>query len=117
MATGPGNWTDPGLKGLDPITDIVPGVLPYQPVMALLALWTLLTILPQLLFPGSFFGRRWASVLDGFAMFRFGVEWRGAVKELRGRDLDSQDETSLRQVPGMVGDLEPRRAREVSGAS
>lgn len=117
MATGPGNWTDPALKGLDPIADIVPGVLPYQLVMMLLALWTLLTVLPQLLFPGSFFGRRWASVLDGFAMFRFGVKWRGAVHELRGRHLASQDATSLCQVPGMVGNLEPRRAREAGGAS
>lgn len=117
MATGPGNWTNPALKGLDPITDIVPGVMPYQLVMALLALWTLLTVLPQLLFPSSLFGRRWASVLDGFAMFRFGVEWRGAVRELRGRDLASPDASSLSQVPGIVGDPEPRRAREASGAS
>lgn len=117
MATGPGNWTDPALKGLDPITDIVPGVMPYQLVMALLALWTLLTALPQLLFPSSFFGRRWASVLDGFAMFRFGVEWRGAVHELRGRDLASQDASSLCQVPGMVGDPEQRSAREAGGTS
>lgn len=112
MAAGPGSWTDPALRGLDPITDIVPGVLPYQLVMALLALWALLTVLPQLLFPASFFGRHWASVLDGFATFRFGVEWRGAVRELRGRDLASQDATSFCQVPDMAGDLEPRRARE-----
>lgn len=117
MAAGPGNWTDPALRGLDPITDIVPGVLPWQLVMALLALWALLTVLPQLLFPGSFLGRRWASVLDGFAMFRFGVEWRGAVHELRGRDLGSQDASSLCSVPGMVGDQEPRRAREAGAAS
>ncbi|KAG6356848.1 hypothetical protein INS49_014722 [Diaporthe citri] len=97
--------------------DIVPGVLPYQLAMALLALWTLLTVLPQLLFPGSVFGRRWASVLDGFAMFRCGVEWRGAAHELRGRGLASQDASSLCQVPGMVGDLEPRRAWEAGGAS
>ncbi|KAK2595695.1 hypothetical protein N8I77_013720 [Diaporthe amygdali] len=117
MAGGPGNWTDPALKGLDPITDIVPGVLPYQLVIILLALWTLLTILPQFLAPSSFFGRRWASVLDGFAMFRFGAEWRGVVHELRGGDLASQDTTSLCHVPGMVGDLEPRRAREAGRTS
>lgn len=117
MATGPGNWTDPALKGLDPITDIVPGVLPYQLVMALLALWTLLTVLPQLLIPSSFFGRRWASVLDGFAMFRFGAEWKDAVHELRGGDLSSHETSSLRHVPGMVGDLESGRSREAGGAS
>lgn len=117
MATGPSNWTDPALKGLDPITDIVPGVLPYQLVMALLALWTLLTVLPQLLIPSSFFGRRWASVLDGFAMFRFGAEWKDAVHEMRGGDLASQDTSSLRHVPGMVGDLEPRHSREAGVAS
>lgn len=115
MATGPGNWTDPALKGLEPMTDIVPGVLPYQLVMALLALWTLLTVLPQLLVPSSFFGRRWASVLDGFAMFRFGAEWRDAVHELRGGDIASQDTSLLCNVPGMVGDLDPRRVREAGG--
>ncbi|KAI3397721.1 hypothetical protein diail_10490 [Diaporthe ilicicola] len=117
MAAGPGNWTDPALKGLDPITDISPGVLPYTLVMALLGLWTLLTVLPQLLIPSSFFGRRWASVLDGFAMFRFGAEWRGEVHELRCGDLSSQDTTSLCHVPGMVGDMAPRRSREAGGAS
>lgn len=50
-------------------------------------------------------------------MFRFGVEWRVAVHELRGRDLASQDATSLCQVSGMVGDLEPRCAQEAGEAS
>lgn len=117
MATGPGNWTDPALKGLDPITDIFPGVLPYQLIMALLALWMLLTVLPQVLLPSSLFGRRWASVLDGFAMFRFGAEWRGAVYGLRGGDLTSHETTSLCNVPGMVGDLEPCSAQEAGGTS
>lgn len=117
MATGPGNWTDPALKELNPITGIVPGVLPYQLIVALLALWTLLTVLPQLMAPSSFFGRRWASALDGFAMFHFGAEWRDAVHELRVGDLVSQDTTSLCDVPGMVGGLEPRHVREAGGAS
>lgn len=112
MATGPGNWTstpnatsDLGLSGLEPANDIVQGRVPYRAVLVLLLLWTVVTVLPQLLLPGFLLERRWGEVLDGFAMFRFGAEWRESVHSLQSTELDGPGTASLSEIPGMIGDL------------
>ncbi|CAH0056556.1 unnamed protein product [Clonostachys solani] len=116
MGTGPGNWTccdpgadaspDLGILGLEPANDLVPGIVPYQAVLVFLSLWVAVTVLPQLYPP--FFRRRWSEILDGFAMFRLGAEWRDAIHELDGIDLVSPDTARvLDQVPGMIGDMNP----------
>jgi len=114
MAIGPGNWTsvpnatsDLGLFALEPANDIVPGRVSYGVVIALLTIWALVTVLPQL-WPAFLYGRRWGEVLDGFAMFRLGAEWKGAVNELESDEFWSSGATSLRKVPGMIGDMKPR---------
>lgn len=118
MAAGPGNWTSVssaalggggGLYGLEYASDIVAGRVPYQVVLILLIIWAVITVLPQLLLPNFFLGRRWASALDGFAMFRFGAEWAARVHELRGGELGEAGTASLRSIPGMIGDMRPRR--------
>jgi hypothetical protein len=116
MGTGPENWTccdssadissDLGIFGLEPANDLVPGIVPYKAVLVFLSLWVAVTVLPQLYPP--FFRRRWSEILDGFAMFRLGAEWRDAVHELDGFDLVSLDNARvLDQVPGMIGDMNP----------
>jgi hypothetical protein len=114
MAGGPGNWTSTpnatsslGLFGLEPANDIVPGRVSYRVVITLLTLWAFVTVLPQL-WPAFLYGRRWGDVLDGFAMFRLGAEWKGAVNELESDEFWSSGATALRKVPGMVGDMNPR---------
>ncbi|KAI8625388.1 hypothetical protein F5Y19DRAFT_450571 [Xylariaceae sp. FL1651] len=114
MGRGPGNWTsspnatsDVGIFGLEPVNNIVPGRVPYQLVLILLSLWAFVTILPQL-WPTFFYGRRWGEVLDGFAMFRFGAEWKGAVSELESDEFWGSRAAALKKVPGMVGDMNPR---------
>ncbi|KFY82711.1 hypothetical protein V500_10373 [Pseudogymnoascus sp. VKM F-4518 (FW-2643)] len=112
MSTGPGNWTstanetsDLGLSGLDPAHDIEQGRVPFSVVLVLLLLWAVVTVLPQLLLPGFLFERRWGEVLDGFAMFRFGAEWRESVHSLQSTELDGPGAASLSEIPGMIGDL------------
>ncbi|KAI1813520.1 hypothetical protein GGS20DRAFT_552884 [Poronia punctata] len=113
MAAGPGNWTstpnatsDLGLFNLESANDIVPGRISYGVVIALLAIWAGITVLPQL-WPSFLYGRRWGEVLDGFTMFRLGAEWRGAVNELESDEFYSSGAASLRKVPGMIGDMKP----------
>jgi hypothetical protein len=101
MASGPGTWTG-GLSGLDYASDLVPGRVPWQVVLALLAVWTLLTALPNL---WTFTERRWAGTLDGFEMFRLGAEWREMVQKFEGREFGECK--SLQELPGMIGDMEP----------
>ncbi|KAI2643682.1 hypothetical protein GGS21DRAFT_497672 [Xylaria nigripes] len=113
MSGGAGNWTstpsatsDLGLYGLKPANDIVPGKVSYHVILALLVVWTFVTVLPQL-WPPFLYGRRWGDVLDGFAMFRFGAEWKNAVDGLQSPDFWDSGSSALRRVPGMIGDLNP----------
>ncbi|KAI1429652.1 hypothetical protein F5Y12DRAFT_415450 [Xylaria sp. FL1777] len=76
MAIGPGNWTSGDLKGLDPANDLIAGVVPWQLVLALLALWTVLTTLPQVV---TFSQARWSQTLEAYAIKRFGANWRDAI--------------------------------------
>ncbi|KAL8882766.1 MAG: hypothetical protein Q9198_000293 [Flavoplaca austrocitrina] len=101
MASGPGTWTGE-LHGLDKANDMVPGKVPWQFVVALLSLWTLITVVPNY---WTFWDRRWAAMLDGVEMFRLGAEWRSTVWKLKKREFVECD--ALLDVPGMVGDMEP----------
>ncbi|KAL8844257.1 MAG: hypothetical protein Q9176_001432 [Flavoplaca citrina] len=101
MASGPGTWTGE-LHGLDKANDMAPGIVPWQFVVALLSLWTLITVVPNY---WTFWDRRWAAMLDGVEMFRLGAEWRPAAWKLEKREFVECD--ALLDVPGMVGDMEP----------
>lgn len=67
MSSGPGNWTssssssssepDPFLRGLETTSTIIPGIIPHIYPLNLLAIWVLMTVLPQL-HPSIFFRRR-----------------------------------------------------------
>ena len=61
-------------------------------------------MLPNLL-PWAFLGRRWAGILDGFEMFRFGAEWQKEVWRFEERDFMGNE--SLREIPGLIGDMQP----------
>ncbi|KAK5631103.1 hypothetical protein RRF57_006818 [Xylaria bambusicola] len=76
MAIGPGNWTSSDLKGLDPANDLISGIIPWQLVLVLLALWTTLSTLPQIL---MFNQARWSQTLEAYAIKRFGAHWRDAL--------------------------------------
>ena len=112
MGSGSGSWTG-GLKGLDPANTLIPGRIPWQIVLALLAVWTLITILPSM---WAFPEKRWAATLDGFEMFRLGAEWRGVVRRFEGTEF-KENEGVLLDVPGMIGDMEPDEKRGFVGLS
>ncbi|KFY25909.1 hypothetical protein V491_01551 [Pseudogymnoascus sp. VKM F-3775] len=117
MATGPGDWTstpnatfDLGLFGLEPANDITQGRVSFRVVLAVLILWAVITVLPQLLLPGFLLGRRWGEVLDGITMFRFGAEWGKQVHGLQSTELDGPGTASLNEIPGMIGDMKAGEA-------
>ena len=117
MASGSGTgvWKTPNITGLDTANDIVPGTIPWQIIVALLSIWMLITVLPNLL-PWAFSGRRWAGILDGFAMFRLGAEWQREVWKFGDRSFMGNE--NLRTVPGLVGDMQPEnRERGFVGLS
>ncbi|KAL8856074.1 MAG: hypothetical protein Q9178_007330 [Gyalolechia marmorata] len=111
MASGPGTWTGE-LHGLDKANDMEPGKIPWQYLVAMLSLWTIITVVPNY---WTFWDRRWAAQLDGFEMFCLGAEWRPAVWKLENREFVECD--ALLDVPGMVGDMEPRSGRGFVGLS
>ncbi|KAI1434614.1 hypothetical protein GGR50DRAFT_694977 [Xylaria sp. CBS 124048] len=113
MSGGAGNWTstpnpasDLGLYGLKPANDIIPGQVSYQVIIVLLIVWAFVTIVPQL-WPPFLYGRRWGDVLDGYAMFRFGAEWKNAVDALESDEFWDSGSSALRRIPGMIGDMNP----------
>ncbi|KAJ9602389.1 hypothetical protein H2200_013244 [Cladophialophora chaetospira] len=112
LAVGPSNWTSSDLKGLDTVNDLAIGVVPWQVVVTLLLIWAVITVLPQL---WVFSEKRWSSTLEAFEMFRFGAEYREVVQQFEGNDF--RENQILRQVPGMIGDLESRRKRGFVGLS
>lgn len=112
MASGFGEWTkDP--KGLDPVQTLVPGQVSWVIVHALMAVWTFVTILPNM---WVFTEKRWAATLDGFEMFRLGAEWQEMVWEFDGEGF-KKNENVLLDVPGMIGDMEPNEKRGFKGLS
>ncbi|KAF2482293.1 hypothetical protein BDY17DRAFT_324588 [Neohortaea acidophila] len=112
MAQGPGNWTTDALKGVVPATDLVAGPIPWQLVLALLVAWVLVTAVPQL---WTFAEKRWSATLDAFELFRFGAEYRDAVQRFESNE--APENKVLRQLPGMVGDLESTKRRGFIGLS
>ena len=112
MAVGPSNWASVNLKGLDTSSDLTVGVVPWQVVLALLLTWAVITVIPQLC---VFYEKRWSSTLEAFEMFRFGAEYREAVQQFQSNEFTENQ--ILRQVPGMIGDLEPRRKNGFVGLS
>lgn len=72
--------------------------------LVLLAIWVFITVPPQL-HPSFFFGRRWGDVLDGITMFRLGAEWTEHVHRIRSRELTDLDGTSMKQIPGTIGEI------------
>jgi hypothetical protein len=97
MASGIESWTGE-LWGLDKATDLVPGPVPWQLVLALLGVWTLVTVLPNL---WTCTERRWAATLDGVEMFRLRAKWKEAIWNFEGGEFKECER--LTNVPGMVG--------------
>ena len=104
MAQGPGSWIG-ALQGLTPATELITGVVPWQIPTALLVLWAVITTVPACF---TVLERRWAATLNGREMFRFGAEWR---------DVTWRGEQALKDVPGMVGDMEPVKKKGFVGLS
>lgn len=100
MAQSAGEW-EGELHGLDRTTALIPGVVPWQVVLALLSLWSAVTTVPSL---WAFGRKRWADTLSGFEMFRFGAEWREAVWHFEENEFVKCP--VLLDVPGLVGDME-----------
>jgi hypothetical protein len=95
-------WVSPSIKVLSPSKYIRPGAVPWQLVLVLLAIWAVSTSC------GAFFaiiygGPRWAPILSGFEMFKFGAQFRAEVQQFDTVDYDRC--RSLMTIPGMVGVL------------
>ncbi|KAK6543632.1 hypothetical protein TWF694_000375 [Orbilia ellipsospora] len=83
------------------------GVVPPEIVLAMLTVWALSMVVLAAAYQ---FRRRWTETLDGYTIFRFGVDRpEDLVPELLAGEFDNA--AILEKVPGMVGDLE--RDKEV----
>ncbi|KAF3929992.1 hypothetical protein AA313_de0209099 [Arthrobotrys entomopaga] len=79
------------------------GVVPPEVVLVMLMIWALSM---AVLAAAYQFRRRWTETLDGYMIFRFGVDRPGdLVPEMLAGDFDKA--SVLENIPGMVGDLEP----------
>lgn len=86
-----------------PTTVIVPGKLPAIAVFILLAVWALCCIVLGITFGTR---SRWADILDGFSMFRFGSDNPGLTADnVCVKDYDQCP--TLLTIPGLIGDSKP----------
>ncbi|KAK6501413.1 hypothetical protein TWF481_009253 [Arthrobotrys musiformis] len=79
------------------------GVVPPEIVLGMLIAWALSIVILSLAYQ---FRRRWTETLDGYTIFRFGVDRPDdVVPEMLAGEFDNA--AVLERLPGMVGDLEP----------
>ncbi|KAJ9609031.1 hypothetical protein H2200_006802 [Cladophialophora chaetospira] len=76
------------------------GDVPPQPVLALLAVWALCCSILGIVYGPR---RRWSETLDGYSMFRFGMD-RPQASEMCGTTKHFRDCPGLAELPGLVGD-------------
>ena len=74
--------------------------MPWEPVFALLALWTAVTVGVSI---WTLFNRRWAPTLNGFELFRFGAQYTDDINAFDAGRFEAC--ARLRAIPGMVGVL------------
>lgn len=97
------NGTYGELHRLRNATYIVASVVPWQYVLALLAIWALLTSGGGLWM--MFYAKpRWAPTLNGFEMFKFGARYADEVDTFAEVDFQECSD-ALQNIPGMVGVL------------
>lgn len=80
------------------------GVVPWQFVLCLLALWAISTSIAAL-YAVSFGGRRWAPTLSGFELFKFGAQYRDEIHQFQNLEFEQCSEP-LKAIPGMIGVLQ-----------
>lgn len=88
-----------------PTAVIVPGKLTPIVILILLAIWAVSCFLLGIIFGTR---PRWADILDGFSMFRFGSDNpEFAADDVCVKDYDQC--RTLLAIPGLIGDSEPGR--------
>lgn len=92
-----------GLTGFSETTILRPGVIPWQFILALLLLWTLLFMSSTVFYFNS---PRLGPSLGAYQLFRFGAEWHQDLTEKLSVDCDRSK--SLSQIPNQA---ELRQAR------
>ncbi|KAK6348074.1 hypothetical protein TWF718_005892 [Orbilia javanica] len=81
------------------------GAVAPEVILGMLIAWALSIIILSLAYQ---FRRRWTETLDGYTIFRFGVDRPDDVlPEMLAGEFDNA--AVLERLPGMVGDLEPDR--------
>ncbi|KAF3192663.1 hypothetical protein TWF788_000270 [Orbilia oligospora] len=79
------------------------GVVPPEIILGMLMAWALAIVILSVTYQ---FRRRWTETLDGYTIFRFGVDRPDDVlPEMLAGEFDNA--AVLEKLPGMVGDLEP----------
>jgi hypothetical protein len=96
-------WTSSTIHGLKPAKYLRRGAVPWQLVLAILAVWAALMSVSAL-WALLFIGPRWAPSLSGFELFKFGAQYQAEINQLETVDFKSCIQ-SLGAIPGMVGIL------------
>ncbi|KAF3214103.1 hypothetical protein TWF106_010595 [Orbilia oligospora] len=79
------------------------GVVPPEIILGMLMAWAMAIVILSVTYQ---FRRRWTETLDGYTIFRFGVDRPDDVlPEMLAGEFDNA--AVLEKLPGMVGDLEP----------
>ncbi len=86
-----------------PTTIMLPGKLSPVAIIGLLTVWAVSCSLLGIIFSTR---RRWADILDGFSMFRFGAN--NPEFAAGGNCVKDYDQClNLLRIPGLIGDSEP----------
>jgi hypothetical protein len=93
-------WTSPDLHSLAPARYLRPGVVPWQPKLALLSLCAMIISLCAL-YTTLFVGPRWAPTLNGFELFKLSAQYQDETHRFETVKFQGCTE-SLKPIPGMV---------------
>ncbi|KAK6507848.1 hypothetical protein TWF481_006270 [Arthrobotrys musiformis] len=95
------SWSNPNITLATPARVLVPGVVPPEVVLAMLAAWAFGIMVLAALYQ---FRRRWTEKLNTFNMFMLGLGMGGVVNVAPG-DLVRGTKKKLESLPGTIGDL------------
>ncbi|KAK6337074.1 hypothetical protein TWF718_009860 [Orbilia javanica] len=95
------SWSNPNITLSRPAKVLVPGVVPPEVILGMLAAWALGIVALSMVYQ---FRRRWTEKLNTFNMFILGLNMGGDVN-ITPEDLVRGSKRNLEDLPGTIGDL------------
>ncbi|KAI0118994.1 hypothetical protein F4814DRAFT_223065 [Daldinia grandis] len=103
-----GAWMNPNMTSSKPGKVLVTGTIPQNALAVCFAVWSVACTLLGVLYG---FRQRWSDSLDGYSLFRFGVELADEVKDKPDfwNATEFHQSKTLETLPGLTKDMRSKR--------